>query len=338
MRFDDMLHNGQAKPGTSFVPGSGLINPKKTLRDSGNIFGIDSNAGVAYKNGDFIGFLGGFCDPDGDGAARFVVFDAVFDEVDEDLADLIAVDADLQISVEFLDDDLHFLFLGFVLKAFGDFEDEATEVERADFRFEFACFEPRDLHQVFSEVGEAIDVAHRFTEKLFVDLVVVDSAVDEGFDKALDGEDWGFEFVRDVADELFPVVFDFVEPLKLFFHHVAGAYRSLDEQAKFIAVFGDDFVVFFEFFPRDVFVDTLEDLNTGVMEMVRDRVHHSRVHNHNKQYQLDGEEQREFGEPVKYRNEQDAGNRSGVKSHGCREFGKPRLLNFFCGHGYSLNR
>src|SRR5687767_9527237 len=87
--LDDVFDDGEAEAGAALVAGAGAIDAVETFEDAALRFG--RNAGAVVGDGDGctlrIGFGG-----DSDGAAGRAVFDAVVDEVVDDLFEAIRID------------------------------------------------------------------------------------------------------------------------------------------------------------------------------------------------------------------------------------------------------
>ncbi len=99
----------------------------------------------------------------------------------------------------------------------------ADKAERGGPHLQLAGFDPRDLGQVAREGGEAGGVAEDLLDERVAHALVVEGAVEEGFGKALHGEDGRLEFVRDVAEKLAPVVLHPAEFAQFGLERLAGA-------------------------------------------------------------------------------------------------------------------
>src|SRR5690625_1802129 len=111
MSFHNVLDNGEPKAGSPFIPGARLIHPEKTLRHPLKIFFIDPYTAILHIELQPGRIPLRILNSDLYISAWLVILHAVFDEVHQNLLDLISVCKNSDIFMKIFNQNLHIFLL-----------------------------------------------------------------------------------------------------------------------------------------------------------------------------------------------------------------------------------
>src|SRR5690606_28875948 len=101
--LNDVFHDSQTKPSTTFIARPRLVDAVKSLGNPRQMFWFNAESGILHENGDLLAQLRGLLGANNNGTTRSVVFDGIFDEVQHNLANLVPVGKHRQRWIDILD-------------------------------------------------------------------------------------------------------------------------------------------------------------------------------------------------------------------------------------------
>ncbi len=226
MGLDDVLDDGQTKPGTAHRPAPRLVTAVKALKEPRQMLCGNAATGIPDRdrNRAAIAVFSGQAGGDGDDVIPAAVFDGIDQQIDDRLLEqgMVHRHQDIFRAVDNqADTDPAGLDLAGLGRRLQDHPQRPfLQMDIADTRF---LLDPRQGQQIVDDRIQPIGLAQHHLQELDRIFAVIDGTVEEGFDITADRGDRGPQLVGDIGDE---VTTDGLEPPQ--FGHIVDDHQCAD--------------------------------------------------------------------------------------------------------------